>query len=166
MFKQKLIQSWTNNESSNLVKRAKNYVAKVNMSQVNKIWVGCALPLCWLLSPGWCFSSGWVAQSLWLTLCRSSGNQNENKMELNWWQTVINLLHSSGIYHSKDQQQHILTHNTPTNLRSRGDTEAAVSTDLWLFLLCICHLGTLLFGSFRPCRPDMIIITSSYLGLH
>ncbi len=58
-------------------------------------------------------------------------------------------------------------HTTPwTNLRSRCDTEATISTDLWFLLLCISHLGALLLCSFRPCRADMIMSMFSWVGLH
>lgn len=57
------------------------------------------------------------------------------------------------------------SHDPPwTNLRSRCDTEATVSTDLRFLLLCISHLGALLLCSFRPCRTDMIISTFSWIG--
>lgn len=64
---------------------------------------------------------------------------------------------------STRHSQQVQTQSPPTNLGSRGDTEATICTHLGFLLLGIHHLGALLLYSFGACRTDMIISTPSFI---
>lgn len=118
--------------------------------------------LCWLCPTTVLASESWLA-----LLVRISGSElvtdsvslfcqpkRKRKICRNEWDT-LGVDKCEPLHTEKSRQ--VFTSFDWTNLWSRCNAEAAISTDLGLFLLCISCRRALLLRSFRPCNINTLL---------